>query len=184
MRLDTALERRRRGKYARQPTVVFGGASTVGQMAIQLLKLSGFSPIIATASAHNFDYLRTLGATHILDRNLTPEALQEEIRKITDQPFQTIFDAAGVPETQLLGYDLLASGGTLAAVRPDAIAPEKNRTLGAGLYAKLTQFLAEGTLKPSPVEVLPGRLEAIAAGLQRIPKGLSCLKLVARPQET
>lgn len=69
--------------------------------------------------------MRTLGATHILDRNLTPEALQEEIRKITDQPFQTIFDAAGVPETQLLGYDLLASGGTLAAVRPDAIAPEK-----------------------------------------------------------
>ena len=64
-----------------------------------------------------------------------------------------------------LGYDLLAPGGTLATVLPDAMEPEKkvpekksffilgdvncppNRKLGASLYSKLTELLAEGALK-------------------------------------
>lgn len=71
----------------------------------------------------------------------------------------------GAPDTQNLGYDLLAPGGTLATVLPDAIKPEKkvpekksffilgdvncppNRKLGASLYSKLTELLAEGALK-------------------------------------
>ncbi|KAG6372554.1 chaperonin 10-like protein [Boletus reticuloceps] len=32
------------GKYAGRPIVIFGGAASVGQQAIQLAKLSGFSP--------------------------------------------------------------------------------------------------------------------------------------------
>ena len=134
--------------------------------AIELLKLSGFSPIITTASPRNADFLlHTVGATHVLDRNLSPDALQAEIRKITDKPITTIYDAAGTPETQVLGYDLLASGGTLASVQPQPIPPEKvvpdkkaffmfgdlglpqNRKLGASLYSKLTELLAEGALK-------------------------------------
>ena len=134
-------------------------------LAIQLLKLSGFSPIITTASPRNNDFLKTVGATHVLDRNLAPDALHAEIRKITDKPFKTIYDAAGAPATQTLGYDLLAAGGILATVQQDAIKPEKkvpekkaffmwgdvnvrqNRKFGAGLYAKLTGLLEDGALK-------------------------------------
>ena len=36
---------------------------------IQLAKLSGFSPIITTASLKNTDFLKSLGATHVIDRN-------------------------------------------------------------------------------------------------------------------
>ncbi|KAH9924379.1 chaperonin 10-like protein [Fomitopsis serialis] len=190
-----------RGKYQGQPTVVFSGASTVGQMTIQLLKLSGFSPIIATASLSNASFLKSLGATHVLDRRLSPAALQAEIRKITPEPFKTIFDAAGAEETQNLGYDLLAPGGVLASVQHDLVAPEKkvpektnffmfgdvhipqNRKLGASLYSKLTELLAEGALKPVPVEVVPGGLEGIPAGVEKVGKGVSCVKLVAHPQE-
>ena len=172
-----------RGKYAGQPTIVFGGASTVGQaskclqlhqdtnqllterIAIQLLRLSGFSPLITTASPRNIDSLKSLGATHVLDRNLSTEALHAEIKKIADKPITTIYDAVGSPETQNLGYDLLGPGGVLAAVQPDSIKPEKkvseknsffmmgdlncppNRKLGASLYSKLTELLAEEALK-------------------------------------
>lgn len=133
--------------------------------AIQLLKLSGFGPIITTASLHNTDLLKAVGATHVLNRYLSPEVLFAEIRKITNKHFTTIYDAAGAPETQNLGYDLLAPGGTLAAVQPDAVKPEKkvaekkvffmwgdvnapqNRKLGASLYSRLTELLAEGALK-------------------------------------
>jgi len=191
-----------RGKYEGQPAVVFSGASTVGQMTIQLLKLSGFSPIIATASLSNASFLKSLGATHVLDRRLSPDALSAGIRKITSEPLETIYDAAGTEETQNLGYDLLAPGGVLASVQRDLVAPEKkvpektnffmwgdvhipqNRKLGVSLYSKLTEMLAEGALKPVPVEVVPGGLEGIPAGVEKVGKGVSCVKLVVHPQET
>ena len=129
------------------------------------MKLSGFSSIIATASPHNNELPKTIGATLVLDRNLSPEALYTVIKKITDKPFLTIYGAVGAPATQNLGYDLLAPGGTLAIVRQDMIEPEKkvpekgvisvygdvnfpqNRKFGAALYAKLTELLADGLLK-------------------------------------
>lgn len=129
------------------------------------MKLSGFNPLITTSSLRNTDFLKQLGATHVLDRNLSPEELHTEIRKITSEPFTTIFDAAGYPETQNLGYDLLASGGTMAAVRPDAIDPKKkvedkksffmyadvmkpqNRKLGTSLFSASTRLMERGDLK-------------------------------------
>ena len=133
--------------------------------AIQFLKLSGFDPLITTSSLHNADYLKQLGATHVLDRKLSPEELHAEIRKITSKPFRTIFDAAAFPDTQNLGYDLLASGGTMPAVRPDAIDPKKkvedkksffmhanvtlpqNRKLGTSLFSALPKLLESGDLR-------------------------------------
>ena len=168
-----------RGKNAGQPTVVFSGSSSVGQLgelphavsrltassAIQLLKFSGFSQIITTASIRNTDFLKTVGATHVLDRPLSPEALHAEIRKITDKPFTTIYDAASTTEPRELGYDRLAPGGILATVQPQPFPLEKlvsdkkvfsvygdlnlppNRKLGVSLFSKLTELLAEGALK-------------------------------------
>ena len=48
---------------------------------IQLSKLSGFNPIITTASLHNTDALKEIGATHVLDRNLPSDALFAEIKR-------------------------------------------------------------------------------------------------------
>lgn len=171
------------GKYAGKPIVIFGGASSVGQYgtstsnketyhtlnerpAIQVAKLSGFSPIITTASLHNIDLLRSLGATHVVDRKLSTEKLREELSKITKEPLDLIYDAISLPETQLPAYELLAQGGTLALVSPPAIPsekivpgkrffpvfgesmfPEENRTATARLYQKLTAWLEEGLIR-------------------------------------
>ncbi|KAI0719699.1 chaperonin 10-like protein [Fomitopsis betulina] len=190
-----------RGQYHGRPVVVFGGAGSVGQAAIQLLKLSAFNPLITTSSLRNADYLKQLGATHVLDRKLSPDELHAEIRKITSEPFTTIFDAAGFPETQNLGYDLLTSGGTMAAVHPDAIDPAKkvedkksffmfgdvtmpqNRKLGASLFSALTQLMESGDLKPNHIEIVPNGLEGIIPALERLKNGVSCVKLIAHPQE-
>ncbi|KAH9924837.1 chaperonin 10-like protein [Fomitopsis serialis] len=200
--LTPAWEDEGRGKYEGRPVVVLSGAGSVGQAAIQLLKLSGFNPLITTASLSNAEYLKQLGATHVLDRKLPSEELYKEIRKIASKPLTTVFDAAGFPETQNLGYDLLASGGTMAAVRPDAVNPDKkvddkksffmyadvtlpqNRKLGASLFGKLTELLETGDLKPNHVEVAPGGLEGIIPALEKLKNGVSCVKLVAHPQES
>ncbi|KAI0351756.1 GroES-like protein [Trametes cingulata] len=189
-----------------KPLLVLGGGSSVGQYVIQVAKLSGFSPIITTASPHNEVLLKSLGATHVIDRGLSPEAILLELPKLTGgKPLDLVYDAVSLPETQSLGYDALAPGGTLLLVLPDAIPSEKktgkdtkrvmtvlgnfylpeNRTLGAELYKRLTAWLEEGVVVPNRVEVLPGGLAGIPEGLNRLKENkVSAAKLVVHPQET
>ena len=82
--------------------------------AIQLAVLSGFSPIIVTASLQHAEYLKTLGATHVIDRNVTRDALASEVNTITQNtPIKHVVDSVCSADTQQSGYDLLASGGKL-----------------------------------------------------------------------
>lgn len=46
--------------------LVYGGATTVAQVVIQLAKLAGLT-VITTASEKNRDYLTKLGADHVID---------------------------------------------------------------------------------------------------------------------
>ena len=96
--------------------------------AIQLAKMSKFSPIIATASLHNEGLLKSLGATHVLDRRLAPEAILAELQKITGgAPIEYVYDAISLPDTEPLAYDALAPGGALLLVLPDQIPAEKKK---------------------------------------------------------
>ncbi|KAI9061179.1 GroES-like protein [Trametes sanguinea] len=193
-----------RGKYA-GPVVVIGGSSVVGTLAIQLARLSGFSPIITTASLKNTTLLQGFGATHVLDRNLPSVALREEVVKIAGGPVSTVYDAISLPETQNAAFDLLAPGGKLILVLASAVDEEKQKNangrsivgalgliqlpqnveFGKILYTKLTSLLEAGDLKPLRVEVVPGGLGGIATGLEKLKHDqVSAAKLVVRPQET
>ncbi|KAF3400165.1 hypothetical protein F1880_008474 [Penicillium rolfsii] len=54
---------------AKAAIVILGGASSVGQYAIQFARLSGFEKISTNASTSRHAFLRILGAHVILDRN-------------------------------------------------------------------------------------------------------------------
>ena len=133
---------------------------------IQLAKLSGFSPIITTASLKNTEFLKYIGATHVIDRNANLEALAAAIQEITTVPLRTIYDAIPTPELQNVAYDLLAPGGTVVIATPrlaidaDRIASDRTvvtviasmiwkecSDLGAGLYSHLTSWIAAGDIK-------------------------------------
>ncbi|KAG5635716.1 hypothetical protein H0H81_010319 [Sphagnurus paluster] len=207
--LTAPLDSESLGKDAGKPIVIIGGATSVGQCVIQLAKLSRFFPIIVTASLKHEEYLKSLGATHVLDRNLSTSALAGEIGKITAAPIAVVYDSVSLPGTQQTGYDLLAQGGVLALVLERA--PEvklvegkdvisafgffnqpHSRDLGFKLYASLEQLLAQGTLKgltdwdqPNRLEVVPGGLDGVVSGLQRLQNDqVSGVKLVVHPQET
>jgi NADPH:quinone reductase-like Zn-dependent oxidoreductase len=49
------------------PVLVFGASTATGTMALQLLSLSGASPIVATCSPRNFDLVKSYGATSVHD---------------------------------------------------------------------------------------------------------------------
>lgn len=147
--------------------------------AIQVARLSGFSPIITTASLHNTELLKSLGATHVLDRNLSASVLKAEVRSITDAPVKVIYDAISLANTQSVAYDILAPGGQLILVLPSAveasqIVPDKeakttwgsawppySRKVGASLWSALTRLLEEGAIK-----------------VRRFPKGFYCAILM------
>lgn len=142
--------------------------SLFGQMftkftAIQLARLSGFSPIITTASLHNSELLSSLGATNVLDRKLSTAALKEAIANITSTPITLAFDAISLPDTQETAHDILTAGGTLMTATEPMVAnksddkvirfargwfhPPQNREMGKRFLPVLTQWLADGTIK-------------------------------------
>lgn len=199
--LEFAWEESGRGKYAGQPFLVIGGASSVGQHAIQFAKLSGFSPIITTASPTNETYLKSLGATHIISRAHPLSSIPSSIAAITSTPILHAFDAISIKDTQEAAYAALAPGGTLALVGIPDIAHtsddkrvlavigsgylEANRPVAVSLYRRLTDLIAVGDIRPNNVEVLPGGLYGIPEGVERLKEGkVHAVKLVARPQET
>lgn len=86
--------------------------------ALQFFKLSGFSPIITTASPRNSELAKSFGATHVVDRALPRAALVSEIQRIAGGPIGVVYDAISVPGTKDVGYDVLAPGGSLIIVVP------------------------------------------------------------------
>ncbi|EJF64050.1 GroES-like protein [Dichomitus squalens LYAD-421 SS1] len=190
-----------KGKYASQPLVIIGGATVVGSAAIQLGKLSGFSPIVTTASLKNAALLRSYGATHVLDRNLSADALRAEVKKIIGGSPSFVYDAVSLPETQAAAYGLLAPGGRLLVILPETVKETtESRTVttmsagvrlqqdpqfGVDLFKVIPILLRSGEIKPLNVEVIPGGLVGIVSGLEKLKNNqVSAAKLIVHPQET
>ncbi|KAH8105282.1 GroES-like protein [Cristinia sonorae] len=189
-----------RGKYAKQPILIMGGSSGMGQAAIQFARLSGFDPIIVTVSPRNNDYVKSLGATHTIDRSEPLSALSATVSSITKEPLKIAFDTLGQSDTQNAAYTALAPGGTLITsassyiwksqgkevVEPYGIlhAPS-HRAFGVGLLKSVTAWLESGEYKPNRVEYIPGGLAGIPNALDRMRRGqVSASRLIVRPPET
>ncbi|KAJ6597219.1 chaperonin 10-like protein [Mycena vulgaris] len=97
------------GAYKGEKIVILGGSSSVGSYAIQLAVLSGFE-VITTSSPAHFDYLKSLGATTVIDRSATDVAAQI---MAAAGPVQYVVDSISLPSTQLLGVEILQPKGKL-----------------------------------------------------------------------
>ena len=185
-----------RRKYTGTPICIVGGATSVGQYGasesirttrtpdrihiavavIQLAHLSGFSPIVATASLENSDRLRALGATHVLDRTLPIETLRAEAARIAGGAgFRVVYDTVASPETGRMAYALTAPGGDLVMTLPSKTVQEMATTTTDGgakrvhvsfgamsvpslantataLVGRLPELLASGTIQVGAAE--------------------------------
>lgn len=106
----------------------------------------------------------SLGATHIIDRNLPLSELAEAVKTVTTKPLLTIYDSVSSPETQSAAYDVLAPGGTLVVVLLETIKEKKSadkeahvvygsvhmemhNDIGPELFKHLTGWFESGELK-------------------------------------
>ncbi|KAI0684712.1 GroES-like protein, partial [Cytidiella melzeri] len=193
-----------RGKYSGQPILVIGGSSAdtsltfcADSKVLQLAKLSGFSPIITTASSHNASFVKSLGATHVIDRN-TP--LVSAVKAITSDPIKVVYDAISEKATQDEAYEVLAPGGSFILVLPFAIEESKvdntkevvqvfgsvhdpnQRATRRQLVQEFDRVAREREVKPNNVEIVPNGLAGIPDALEKLKSGkVSATKLVAQP---
>ncbi|KAG8781435.1 hypothetical protein FRC12_021910 [Ceratobasidium sp. 428] len=180
---------------------IFRGSSSVGQFAIQLARIAGFSTIATTSSSQHTEFLKSLGATHVFDRSADLSTIQSTIQL----PFDRVFDIIGDLPTQSLAVDLLitpsaAPGAHLGGVAPlhaslkDKIEGKATaHSVFAGSYLDpglsvpfwqtLTQWLEAGKFVSNRVQVVDGGLSGIVEAFDLSRKGVSGVKFVVHPQE-
>ncbi|KAJ3901126.1 chaperonin 10-like protein [Lentinula edodes] len=188
-------------KQTGQAVFVYGGGTTVGMYATQLLRYMEFSPIIVYASSKHMVHLLSLGATHVIDRHeVSSGNLPSEVAKITEKPLKFAFDAVGNAEAQEASMNCLTEGGELVTVnsttktdRDDGktmlavfgtVHLPHTRAFGKVLYEKLPLLIEQNVVVPARIEDLPNGLKGIVHGLQRLKRNeVSGMKLIGHPQE-
>ncbi|KAF8826205.1 hypothetical protein HHX47_DHR6000439 [Lentinula edodes] len=188
-------------KQTGQAVFVYGGGTTVGMYATQLLRYMEFSPIIVYASSKHMVHLQSLGATHVIDRHKVSSGnLPAEVAKMIEKPLKFAFDAVGNAEAQEASMNCLTEGGELVTVnsttktdRDDGktmlavfgtVHLPHTRAFGKVLYEKLPQLIEQNVVVPARIEDLPNGLKGIVHGLQRLKRNeVSGMKLIGHPQE-
>ncbi|KAL1297974.1 hypothetical protein AAFC00_006482 [Neodothiora populina] len=187
--------------------IIIGGSSSVGQYAIQFARLSGFERIITNSSAAHEEYLKSLGATTVLDRSkATPKDFKDaaggcEVTYVQDTISST--------DTQTLAVEILRqfNRGNVITVMPaveEAVKMGKDEAhssvqvkqiMGFGSSPALRYlseplmkalggedgWLATGKFTPNRTELTEGGLYALEKALEKNKKGVSGIKVVIRP---
>lgn len=157
---------------------IAGGAGGVGHFVIQLARARG-ARVIATASARNQDFLRSLGAEPV---DYGTEDVAARVRELAgDHGIDAAFDVFG-GDRQEAALDLLRPGGRIVSV----ITPPSPRDHVESHYifvrpsgydlAEMSDLIAEGRLEPHVEETFP--LERAADAMERLEDGHVRGKLV------
>ncbi|OLN95887.1 Protein TOXD 4 [Colletotrichum chlorophyti] len=97
--------------------LIHGGSTAMGISGIQYAKLSGYD-VIATSSPHNFDYLKSLGASAVFDYK--SPTVSEDIRRHTGDKLTVAWDCQSTVESATLVARALSSteGGVIGTLLP------------------------------------------------------------------
>ncbi|KIM70028.1 hypothetical protein SCLCIDRAFT_101364 [Scleroderma citrinum Foug A] len=114
---------------ADKPVLIYGAGATTGQYAIQLLKLAGYTNVIATASSHNHDYLRSLGARHTIDYR-SPD-MADQIIRAAGGKVELVMDCISAEGTLKRVAQVVQSNAKVALLLPvkegDSVITESGR---------------------------------------------------------
>lgn len=150
-----------------QKVLIHGAAGGVGAYAVQFARIAG-AEIYATASAKDLDFIRSLGATHVIDYK-NADFTQ------TVQNADLVLSLVG-SETEAKSYGVLKEGGRLVStvgIQHEDLARERDITAigmvieqSAEDLKEITRLINEGHVKPDISVVLP--LAEAAAGWEMI----------------
>lgn len=155
-----------------QIILIHAGAGGIGSMAIQFAKYGG-AKIITTASSHNHDYVKKLGADVVID--YSKEDFVERVKTLYPDGIDVVFDTMG-GDTMKRSFPLLKPSGSLVSiVSPDAsqVAKEFQRegnfllvTPNGEQLKIIASLIEQGKVVSPEVQELP--LEQAALAHQKI----------------
>jgi NADPH:quinone reductase-like Zn-dependent oxidoreductase len=114
-------------KDAEKSVLIWGGSSSVGQFAIQILRYYGYKHILATASRKHHDKLRNLGAKQVFDyndKNIFSEILEEG----GSSGIPLIFDCIGSKSGSIAPISKIAKAGARVAILLPVIVRDSTET--------------------------------------------------------
>ncbi|KAH6954151.1 chaperonin 10-like protein [Fusarium avenaceum] len=164
-------------EYANITLLVIGGGSNTGRAVVELAKLAGIGRIIVVAGHHNEAHLRSIGATHVINRQASD--VREQIRAITGDELVYAIDTVNAGAEQELGVAALSNTkkGTLITLRrpdgdldaarigPKSAGYERRFVLGASplhpevtirFWEEIPKWFKQGKLRPSRFKVIEG----------------------------
>jgi NADPH:quinone reductase-like Zn-dependent oxidoreductase len=148
-----------------ETVLVHAASGGVGTMAVQIARILG-AEVIGTASEHNHDRLRELGATPVT----YGEGLVDRVREVHPEGVDAVLDVAGGQALED-SPPLLRAAGRIVSV----LEPQRVRELGgryhfvqpdAGHLAQLAAWVDEGRLRIDVGRSLPLEEAAQAQRLQ------------------
>jgi NADPH:quinone reductase-like Zn-dependent oxidoreductase len=140
-----------------QTILIHGGAGAVGAYAVQLASHAGAN-VIATASGGDEAYLKSIGASQVIDYRMT------QFEKVLREKVDVIFEMIG-GDTQKRSFLVLKKGGRLvSAVQP--VSQEDGAKYGvtgdmvrlepsADVLDRIARMLEERTIRPDVATVYP-----------------------------
>ncbi|WNF00879.1 zinc-binding alcohol dehydrogenase family protein [Streptomyces luomodiensis] len=182
-----------------ETVLVWGGSTSVGSNAIQLARNAGYR-VVTTASPHNFDFVRSLGAAEAVDRR-SPTAVEDIVERIGDSPlagtlaigFGSLRKAIAIA-ARTTGSKRVASAQPALLARIEGWrAPRhgvrvsgiwggtlKDNEVGPAIYVDfLPTALATGVYQAAPDATVVGHgLDRIPDALRQLRDGVSAKKLV------
>ncbi|KAF2735834.1 zinc-binding oxidoreductase [Polyplosphaeria fusca] len=183
------------------PILIYGASTATGTLAVQYAKLVG-ATVYATASPHNFDLLKSLGADHVY--NYRDAGVAAKIREDSDDSIRLVFDCIaelGSPDfcgdamsskggqysallSAKVARDDVKSGFTLAYTAigedysPNFPANKDDFDFGVKFWRLSEDLINSGKIKTHPADVRGG-LDDIIQGLEDLKAGkVSGAKLV------
>ncbi|EZG68159.1 zinc-binding dehydrogenase superfamily oxidoreductase [Gregarina niphandrodes] len=76
-----------------ETVLIWGGSSSVGSNAVQLAVAAGYE-VISTASPHNFEYVKNLGAAQVLDYK-SPTIVEDLVKILKNKTFAGTMECIG-----------------------------------------------------------------------------------------
>src|SRR5712671_5718775 len=140
-----------------QTILIHGGAGAVGAYAVQLASHAG-ATVIATASGGDEAYLKSIGASRVIDYR------EAQFEKVLRERVDVVFDLIG-GDTQTRSFLVLKEGGHLVSATQPVSQEEsaKHRVSGAmmrlapsaDVLGKIARLLEAGTIRPDVATVYP-----------------------------
>lgn len=183
------------GENKKETLLLWGGSSSVGSSVIQLATAAGYD-VVATASASNFEYVKGLGATGVVDYH-DEDVVEKLVEVLRNTKVVGAFDSIGTEDTIRQTASVLSKvgGGKIASVgaKPEDI--EENVTVvgfsagsidvhdvkvGKAIWEEyVPKALKRRDLVPAPEPLVVGEgLGDVQKGLDRQKEGVSAQKVV------